>query len=90
MPRAPLGEPDQSRGELRRESGRFHSVGARMALVGLPLVAIGLLIFFLTDGAGNFIGLLIATLSAVVAAVGLALEVIAAVSRRASADRPFA
>jgi hypothetical protein len=42
------------------------------------------------DGAADFIGVVLASLAVVPTIVGFALELIAAVGRRAGADQPFA
>ena len=90
MPRAPLGEPDESPGALRRTSGRFHDAVATIALIGGVMAAIGIVLMVVGDGAADFIGVVLASLAVVPTVVGFGLELTALTARRASREGPFA
>jgi len=79
--------------QLNRNARGFRGNGARILLIGAAVALLGGLIWLLgttTDDVVQAVGGMIAWLGIVVASVGVALLVIAAVTHRMARQRPFA
>jgi hypothetical protein len=84
-----MAQPDSDR-ELRRTGGRQLETGSRLLLAGGVLFAVGLVLMLIADGAGDFLGVALAALATPPTLAGVAMTASGLVSRRASAQRPFA
>jgi hypothetical protein len=73
-----------------QDERKFADNGARFVAVGAPLVVVGVVVAILFDGPPRGIGITIASLAAIPVVVGLALLLIAWVSRRYREGKPFA
>jgi hypothetical protein len=92
-PEPPPREAEQQDRELRGRAGRFRSVGAVLALIGVAGVVLGGAVYALgTAGAAPLegVGVMIAAVAAAPAIAGIVLLAIAATGAWAGRRRPFA
>jgi hypothetical protein len=82
-------QPDTDQG-LRRSAKQLRTLGARLLLAGGILFAVGLLLMLVSDGFGDFVGVLFAALATPPSVGGVALLISGLFARRAAEHRPFA
>ncbi len=82
-------QPDSDEG-LRRSAKQLRTLGARLLLAGGILFALGLLLMLVSDGIGDFVGILFAAVATPPSVGGLALLISGFFARGAAEHRPLA
>ncbi|MEZ0294317.1 MAG: hypothetical protein ACAH82_17405 [Solirubrobacteraceae bacterium] len=82
-------QPDSDEG-LRRSAKQVRTLGARLLLAGGILFALGLLLMLVSDGIGDFVGILFAAVATPPSVGGLALLISGFFARGAAEHRPLA
>ncbi len=82
-------QPDTDAG-LGRSVKQLRTLGARLLLAGGILFAIGLLLMLVSDGIGDFVGILFAAVATPPSVGGLALLISGFFARGAAEHRPLA
>ena len=82
-------QPDSDEG-LRRSAKQVRTLGARLLLAGGILFALGLLLMLVSDGIGDFVGILFAAVATPPSVGGLALLISSFFARGAAEHRPLA
>ena len=73
-----------------RSEGKMAGSGTRFLTIGVPLLAVGIVLALLLDGTARGIGLAIAVLGAIPMVVGLVLLASSGVEKRSRKGKPYA
>jgi len=82
--------PGRLHGMTTRTEGKMAGSGTRFFAIGVPLLAVGIVLALLLDGTARGIGLAVAALGAIPIVVGLVLLASAGIERRSRKGKPYA